>query len=87
MDKHYTAMPFKEVADQMSKRVVIVLPPTTSPDTPSSSSAKRKRFLQAPSAGDDEEEQQVANVLHATAEPLPFRHGDAVRWQGGGNII
>ena len=31
----------------------------------------------------DEEEQHVANVLRATAEPLPFRHGGEIRWQGG----
>ena len=34
--------------------------------------------------GVDKEEQHVANVLLANAEPLPFRHGDAIRWQGEG---
>jgi hypothetical protein len=31
----------------------------------------------------DEEEQHVANVFRASAEPLPFCHGDEIRWQGG----
>ena len=34
--------------------------------------------------GVDKEEQHVANVLFTNAEPLPFRHGDAIRWQGEG---